>query len=77
MLVLLETDSPLDGGLGGKGLQPAGSDVSDIGRDDDSAMDVGLEDAGGVGGMTGKERRLLVLSLSRSSRMRRSPRRWE
>lgn len=75
-LALLETDSLLDGGLGGRGLQPAGSDDSDVGRDEVSAMDVGLEDAGGVGGMVWKEERLCVLSLNRSSRIRRSARRW-
>ena len=76
VLVLLEVDSSLDGGLGGRGLQPAGSDDSDVGRDDVSAMDVGLDDAGGVGGRVWKDERLLVNSLRRSSRTRRSPRRW-
>ena len=77
MLVLLEMESPLDGGLGGSGLQPAGSDDSDSGREDDSAIDVGLEDAGGVGGIVWTEERLFVLSLRRSSKMRRSPRNRE
>lgn len=75
-LDVLVADSSPDAGLGGRGRQPAGSEVNEIGRDlEDSAMDVGRDEAGGVGGKVGKEDRLLlVLSRRRSSKRRRSPR---
>ena len=77
VLVVLAADSPLGVGRAGSGRQPAGSEANDVGRDDDSAMDVGRDEAGGVGGMAWNEARLCVRSRMRSSKIRRSPRMWE
>ena len=78
VLVVLGVDSPLGLGPAGRGRQPAGSDDNEVGREDMvvSTMDVGRDEAGGVGGMVWNECRLFVLSMMRSSRTRRSPRKW-
>lgn len=72
-LAVLAADSPLEGGRGGNGRHPSGSEINEMGRDDDSAMDVGRDEAGGVGGMVWNEERFVVLSLIRLSSKRRSP----
>ena len=72
-LPVLAGDPSLEGGRGGSGRHPSGSETKEMGRDDDSAMDVGRDEAGGVGGRVWNEERLVVLSLIRLSSKRRSP----
>lgn len=74
VLAVLVAEVTLEGGRGGRGLHSAvQSSANDVGRDELelSAMDVGREERGGVGGMVlnDKEERLLVPSRMRCKRV--------
>ena len=66
-LAVLSADSTLVGGRIGSGRHPSGSEIKEIGRDEDSAMDVGRDEAGGVGGIVFEDRRLFMCPRMRSS----------
>ena len=66
VLAVLAMEPCRELGLAGSGRHPAGSETSEVGRED-AAMEVGREDAGGVGGMMWKDDRWFVPSRMRSS----------